>query len=446
MMNLYLRGIAIMVFLSGFFLTVYSQDFEVKSFEQVVTDLTARSGETSRTAFDGHKCAVLKVQSTDRVVEVQGNVFGPLVQKGMETWVYLTDGTKNVKLMFENHFPLELTFDDYNYPKLTEQMVYIVRLEDAAPKNNTTDEITAPSIASNTPKEEILNEAVKAFNGGYYDKAFALFNYITDDAEAQFYMGYMYNLGKGTSKDFTEAVRWYRKSAEQGNAVAQCHLGKMYEDGQGVSQDYIEAVRWYRKSAEQDNDEGQYDLGRMYRFGKGVALDNSEAIRWFRDSAKQGNTDARNALEYLECFEELSKEKEKSNDEIFVAVEEPAEFPGGTAALTQWLQNNIRYPEYAQQNDIQGRIVVKFVVERDGSISGIKVVSSKCYRMESVTSKSGKKREVRVDLPNGDKDLEKEAVRVVKKMNEVKWKPGNNNGRPVRAYFTLPITFGLQNH
>lgn len=112
---------------------------------------------------------------------------------------------------------------------------------------------------------------------------------------------------------------------------------------------------------------------------------------------------------------EVVKPKE---EQIFVAVEQPAEFPGGQAALMKWLSNNIRYPEAAQQNDIQGRVVVKFVVEKDGSIGHAEI------------------------LRGVDKDLDREALRVVKKMP--KWQPGKNNGQAVRSYFNLPVTFKLQ--
>ena len=115
---------------------------------------------------------------------------------------------------------------------------------------------------------------------------------------------------------------------------------------------------------------------------------------------------------------EPEPEKPKE-EEIFVAVEQPAEFPGGQAALMKWLSNNIRYPEAAQQNDIQGRVVVKFVVEKDGSVAHAEIARGV------------------------DKDLDREALRVVNKMP--KWQPGKNNGVAVRSYFNLPVTFKLQN-
>lgn len=112
---------------------------------------------------------------------------------------------------------------------------------------------------------------------------------------------------------------------------------------------------------------------------------------------------------------EVKHEPEK----IFVAVEQPAEFPGGQAAMMKWLSNNIRYPENAQANGISGRVVVKFVVEKDGSIGQPTIVRGV------------------------DRDLDQEALRVVKRMP--KWQPGKNNGQAVRSYFNLPVTFRLQN-
>ena len=124
------------------------------------------------------------------------------------------------------------------------------------------------------------------------------------------------------------------------------------------------------------------------------------------------------AVQEQVVVKEPEPEKPKE-EEIFVAVEQPAEFPGGQAALMKWLSQNIRYPEAAQQNDIQGRVVVKFVVEKDGSVGHAEIARGV------------------------DKDLDREALRVVNKMP--KWQPGKNNGVAVRSYFNLPVTFKLQN-
>ena len=122
------------------------------------------------------------------------------------------------------------------------------------------------------------------------------------------------------------------------------------------------------------------------------------------------------AVQEQVVVKEPEPEKPKE-EEIFVAVEQPAEFPGGMPALMKWLGNNIHYPEAAQQNDIQGRVIVKFVVEKDGSIGQATI------------------------LKGVDRDLDREALRVVNKMP--KWQPGKNNGVSVRSYFTLPVVFKL---
>lgn len=136
---------------------------------------------------------------------------------------------------------------------------------------------------------------------------------------------------------------------------------------------------------------------------------------------QEGSDDADKFKAVVEqvVVKEPEPEVKPKEEEIFVAVEQQAEFPGGQAALMKWLANNVRYPETAQQNDIQGRVVVKFVVEKDGSIGAATIYKGV------------------------DKDLDREALRVVKKMP--KWQPGKNNGVPVRSYFNLPVLFRLQN-
>lgn len=110
--------------------------------------------------------------------------------------------------------------------------------------------------------------------------------------------------------------------------------------------------------------------------------------------------------------------EEVADDHIFEYLEEMPEFPGGQAAMMKWLNSNINYPPIAAENNIQGRVMIRFVVEPDGSISNVEV------------------------LRGVDPNLDREATRVVSKMP--KWKPGMQTGKPVRARFTLPVQFRLQ--
>ena len=103
---------------------------------------------------------------------------------------------------------------------------------------------------------------------------------------------------------------------------------------------------------------------------------------------------------------------------IYEKVDQMPQFPGGDAALMQFLSYHIKYPVIAEKEGIQGRVVCTFVIERDGSIVDIKVINSVAP------------------------SLDKEAVRVIKSMP--KWFPGKKNGTPVRVKYTFPVTFRLQ--
>lgn len=103
---------------------------------------------------------------------------------------------------------------------------------------------------------------------------------------------------------------------------------------------------------------------------------------------------------------------------VFEVVEEMPSFPGGNGALMSYLNSNTKYPVVAQENGVQGRVIISFVVERDGSISDVKVARSV------------------------DPSLDREAQRVVKSMP--RWTPGKQNGQTVRVKYTVPVVFRLQ--
>ena len=117
--------------------------------------------------------------------------------------------------------------------------------------------------------------------------------------------------------------------------------------------------------------------------------------------------------------EQPASEEEKDDGRTYIVVEQMPEFPGGTTALFAFLQQNVKYPQIAYENNIQGRVIVQFVVDKDGSITNVQVAQS-----------------------GGDPSLDKEAVRVVKAMP--KWLPGMQKGKPVRVKYTMPVNFRLQ--
>lgn len=113
------------------------------------------------------------------------------------------------------------------------------------------------------------------------------------DAQAQNLLACAFYFGDlGLAKDPVEAVKWFRKAAEQNDASAQFNLGVCYKQGHGVAIDFVEAVKWYRKAADQNNDNAQSNLGYCYVFGQGVETNYAEAARLFRKAADQNNASA----------------------------------------------------------------------------------------------------------------------------------------------------------
>lgn len=132
----------------------------------------------------------------------------------------------------------------------------------------------------------------------------------------------------------------------------------------------------------------------------------------------KGNDEAGGTV--LKAVEEIAAPEppkhEEEQNKIFEVVEQQPQFPGGS--VNGWLADHIKYPVVAAENGISGRVVVQFVVERDGSVSQVRVVRGV------------------------DPSLDKEAQRVISSMP--KWIPGKQNGQAVRSRFTVPVTFRLQ--
>ncbi len=133
----------------------------------------------------------------------------------------------------------------------------------------------------------------------------------------------------------------------------------------------------------------------------------------------KGNDEAGGTV--LKAVEEIAAPeppKHEEENKVFDVVEQMPSFPGGQGALMQYLSSHVKYPAVAEENGIQGRVTVQFVVEKDGSVTDVRT-------MKSV-----------------DPSLDKEAERVVKSMP--KWIPGKQNGSAVRVKYFVPVVFRLQ--
>ena len=130
-------------------------------------------------------------------------------------------------------------------------------------------------------------------------------------------LGACYSNGQGVAKDQAEAVKWFRKAAEQKDAYAQKNLGVCYANGQGVAKDQAEAVKWYRKAAEQNDASAQCCLGGCYASGQGVAKDQAEAVKWFREAAEGGELYAVNALAWILATSQNSAIRDGASAVVF---------------------------------------------------------------------------------------------------------------------------------
>lgn len=145
-------------------------------------------------------------------------------------------------------------------------------------------------------------------------------------------------------------------------------------------------------------------------------LDNTSD---FGSKDHEGLEDSRKEIVKEKVVEEAPKPVVKDNTPVNMAiVEQKPMFPGGDSEMYKWLSSQIQYPAAASEEGIQGRVVVQFIVEENGSISHVNVVRGKHPALDA------------------------EALRVVKKMP--RWNPGRNNGQPVRVVYNLPVTFKLK--
>ena len=153
-----------------------------------------------------------------------------------------------------------------------------------------------------------------------------------------------------------------------------------------------------------------------------AAVSNADVIEIVEDDADIEEDVMASVEDNVEWFDldemdVVEVEPEPEEEEIFMVVEDAPEFPGGTEALLKYLRDHIKYPAICRENNIQGRVLVSFVVNKDGAIVEPEVVKGV------------------------NPSLDKEALRVISTMP--KWKPGKQRGKEVRVKFTVPVNFRL---
>lgn len=164
-------------------------------------------------------------------------------------------------------------------------------------------------------------------------------------------------------------------------------------------------------------------------------LKDAAALAIYGDRGKNGVIEIKTKKSVPKASATAVEVLNKDDSEVFQNPEESAKFPGGSAALKQFLAMNIHYPEAARENGVQGRVVMQFIVNTDGSCIDFKMIYND-------TAASSEKPVGAAKLTKARAALEKEALRVLRAMP--KWEPAKQQGKAVRMQFTLPVVFRLQ--
>ena len=170
-----------------------------------------------------------------------------------------------------------------------------------------------------------------------------------------------------------------------------------------------------------------------------TVMDVGPAKKVYGEKGRYGAT----VVETKQTASDASPQKEEP---VFDICEQMPSFPGGDAKLMEFIARNIKYPEVAKQNGVQGRVLVQFVVEKDGSLTNLKVLDnpkSSSVNMVVVTAMMPDKERQDAETHNaGVQAMRDEALRVIKAMP--RWTPGKQKGKAVRCHFVIPVTYRLQ--
>lgn len=286
-----------------------------------------------------------------------------------------------------------------------------------------------------------------------------------DDAECLIGMGMLYHNGCGVEKDLTKAFMYMKKAADMGSDGACYHLSEFYERGEGCEIDLVKSLEYAERAVENGGILGVDRIGYMYMQGVKGEPDYSKTLYYltrpgfpyspdtrllvarllyegrgtsdilqdypcryekrFYDKGVTGKTYIAEALTIVDKLVEEGHEEArpyqqqwKMKYEELIAYserEEMPEYPGGVNALVSFISSQLRYPEDAYEMNIQGKVIVGFIISKDGYISDVHIKKSV--------------------YPS----LDAEAIRVIKLMP--KWKPGKKGGKNVEVQYSVPITF-----
>lgn len=379
-----------------------AETLEVESFTPNPFDLSA-STTKKKNDLAGNPCALIKVIIPNEIksISFEGN-FICSDNDGSEISAYFTDGTKKIIIKSPGYEPLSITFSDFGVFRLISKTVYNLSLR----VNRNSHNSNAPEQASITSIHDILDNS----QGDPIDEMVSKANLL-------------YSKG-----NVIDAIPLLEKAAKLGHPEALLSLGLLYEQGVVINDSTIlktnarTAFINVQNSAQQGYVPAQRVLSRYYKTGTGAEVDNEKADLW------------------QHIYEMNTKPDNSPDDQIFYSVEQQAEYPGGNNQLLRDLNNAIMYPAKAVENDISGRVTIRFVIEKDGSIGDIKILNTLCFTYKKDSNGGYSKKNI-TDAAIAE-SFEKAAINAIRQLKP--FYPAKNNGIPVKVWFTLPINFKVQ--
>lgn len=310
-------------------LNAAAQEMQVESMRMDMMDMTAAAYQ--RKDRNDVPCAIVKVRMPEGAA-FEGSIIGNTEYRTGEYWVYVTAGTKFLRVKHPSAHPLHITFSDYGIMPLQSKTVYLLDISTATPMqtveirfspadatvfidgnivSSTNGVATTLLPADRDYKYAVVGSDFNAEQGLFHlssqepvhldvklsqvvraSRVFSLSRTLQDCLRRplQKYSTLDDILGAAerqfNNRNYVYALEYYKQIPD--NSIAQGRIGFMYAYGLGVRQNSSEAVGWYTKSAEQGYDRAQYQLGIMYMQGRGVKQDYAEAARWYRCAAEQG--------------------------------------------------------------------------------------------------------------------------------------------------------------
>ncbi len=393
--------IKMLVFLSMCAITTVAQQLRVLSFKIDPMDVSA---STERRVDDkGNPCALIKVQIAEKIIQVNGEIVGNIIDHGMEKWIYVRSGTNQLVINPENSSPVTVNFANYQLNAAKGLLTYKMIISDLSSAGESKYREGEHYVG-----QKQYNEALPCFlesaDGGYASAYSALamlyyngwgvdkdmnktIEYLrmgadANDSNSLYMLGTMILKGDGVKKEPSKGAGLLEKAAQLGQVNAQFEWGQILLAGTFSNRDIVKGREWIAKAAEQGLREAQFVLGELYCVGGGgLEKDIEQSIMWIKKAADQDYVMAIPSLAYIY---ELLGDGEKAVEyyKKGAILEEPQSMIAIGAAYIEG--------KWGLERDYTKAFQLLKKAEKTGIASGVSLLLSICYENGWGTAKNKK--------------------------------------------------------